>query len=78
MLQLSTKRNVTSGIVEHAGTKENAYPVVLSNDDELKRYLVTLEGTPVYTGIQAEWAEWMGCSSPPPYSPNSTMSSPTL
>ena len=34
-------------IVEHAGTKENRYPVVLGNDEELCRFLATLEGKPV-------------------------------
>ena len=52
-----------SGIVEHAGTEENKYPVVLSNDAELQGYLAMLEGKPVYKGVQAEWTDWMGCFS---------------
>jgi histidinol phosphatase-like PHP family hydrolase len=63
VLRLSAERNVTFGIVEHAGTKENQYPVVLSNDAELENYLAMLEGKPVYKGIQAEWVDWMGCFS---------------
>ncbi len=63
VLQLSSERNVKFGIVEHAGTKENDYPVVLSNDEELRRYLAMLEGKPVFKGIQAEWPDWMGCFS---------------
>jgi histidinol phosphatase-like PHP family hydrolase len=63
VLQLSTERNVKFGIVEHAGTRENMYPVVLSNDDELRAYLAMLEGKPVFKGIQAEWTDWMGCFS---------------
>jgi hypothetical protein len=55
---------VKFGIVEHAGTKENKYPVVLSNDDELRRYLAMLEGKPVFRGVQAEFTDWMGCFSP--------------
>ncbi len=64
VLPLSEQRGVKFGIVEHAGTKENKYPVVLSNDDELKQYLAKLEGKPVYRGIQAEWTDWMSCFSP--------------
>ncbi len=53
------------GIVEHAGTKENKYPVVLSNDDELLAQLKKLEGKGVYRGVQAEWNDWMHCFSKP-------------
>jgi hypothetical protein len=63
VLPLSTERNVKFGIVEHAGNRENRYPVVLSNDAELGRYLDTLAGRPVYRGIQAEWTDWMSCFS---------------
>lgn len=63
VLRLSSERNVMFGIVEHAGTKENDYPVVLGNDEELSRYLAMLEGKPVFRGIQAEWTDWMGCFS---------------
>jgi histidinol phosphatase-like PHP family hydrolase len=62
-LEIATQRGVKFGIVEHAGTKENQYPVVLSNDQELKGYLANLAGKPVYKGIQAEWLDWMGCFS---------------
>jgi len=63
VVELAKERGVKFGIVEHAGTKENEYPVVLSNDTELKGYLAMLEGKPVYRGIQAEWTDWMGCFS---------------
>ena len=63
VLRLADERNVKLGIVEHAGTEENEYPVVLSNDDELEGYLAMLEGKPVYKGVQAEWRDWMGCFS---------------
>jgi histidinol phosphatase-like PHP family hydrolase len=63
VLELSKERGVKFGIVEHAGTKENKYPVVLSNDAELKRYVAMLDGKPVFKGIQAEWTDWMGCFS---------------
>lgn len=61
---LARQRGVTLGIVEHAGTKENKYPVVLSNDEELAAYLALLEGRPVYKGVQAEWVDWKECFSP--------------
>jgi histidinol phosphatase-like PHP family hydrolase len=63
VVPLAKERGVKFGIVEHAGTKENQYPVVLSNDAELKAHLALLEGQPVYRGIQAEWTDWMGCFS---------------
>ncbi|HNR36328.1 MAG TPA: hypothetical protein PKO36_14190 [Candidatus Hydrogenedentes bacterium] len=63
VLGLSRERNVKFGIVEHAGTKENVYPVVLGNDEELKAWIAALEGWPVYKGVQAEWIDWTGCFS---------------
>ena len=63
VLELSVERGVVFGIVEHAGAKENDYPVMLSNDEELKRYLQMLENKPVYRGVQAEWIDWSSCFS---------------
>lgn len=62
-LELSSQRGIKFGIVEHAGTKENQYPTLLSNDAELRGYLSKLEGKPVFKGIQAEWTDWMSCFS---------------
>jgi histidinol phosphatase-like PHP family hydrolase len=64
VLELSRERGLKFGIVEHAGTKANQYPTVLSNDAELHDYLAMLEGKPVFKGIQAEWTDWMSCFSP--------------
>ncbi len=64
VVALGEERRVHLGIVEHAGTRENQYPVVLSNDDELKSYLAMLDSKGVYKGIQAEWTDWMTCFSP--------------
>lgn len=64
VLPLSRQRGVKFGIVEHAGTKENKYPVVLSNDDELLTYVRKLDGKGVYKGVQAEWTDWAKCFSP--------------
>lgn len=63
VLEISRERGVKFGIVEHAGTKENKYPVVLSNDEELGRYLAMLDDKPVYRGVQTEWTDWAGCFS---------------
>ena len=63
-LELSRERGIRFGIVEHAGTPANQYPTLLSNDDELRRYLRMLEGKPVFKGLQAEWTDWMSCFSP--------------
>jgi histidinol phosphatase-like PHP family hydrolase len=62
-LQLSKERGVKFGIVEHAGTKANRYPGLLSTDEDLKRYIAKLEGKPVYKGIQAEGLDWPTCFS---------------
>ena len=63
VLALSAERGIKFGIVEHAGTKENQYAGILSNDSDLARYLQGLEGKPVYKGVQAEWVDWMSCFS---------------
>ncbi|MBI5091280.1 MAG: hypothetical protein HZB26_02425 [Candidatus Hydrogenedentes bacterium] len=63
VLGIAEQRGVKFGIVEHAGTKENVYPTVLSNDTELRAYIAMLKDKPVYKGIQAEWTDWMGCFS---------------
>ena len=63
VLPLSRERGVKFGIVEHAGTRENKYPVVLSNDDELLAYIHKFEGKGVYKGVQAEWSDWANCFS---------------
>lgn len=61
---LAEARGVRFGIVEHAGTRENVYPVVLSNDAELRAYIAMLSGHDVYKGVQAEYDDWFGCFSP--------------
>jgi histidinol phosphatase-like PHP family hydrolase len=64
IVALSRERGVTFGLVEHAGTKENVYPRVLSCDAELREWTATLGGRGVYKGVQAEWTDWSGCFSP--------------
>ncbi len=63
LLEISRQRGVKFGIVEHAGKRENDYPVILTNDEELTRYVAGLEGKPVYKGVQAEYLDWMSCFS---------------
>jgi|WetSurMetagenome_2_1015567.scaffolds.fasta_scaffold161166_1 histidinol phosphatase-like PHP family hydrolase len=58
-VEYSKERGCRYGIVEHAGTKENQYPVVLGNDDDLRQYMAMLDGKGVYKGIQAECIDWM-------------------
>jgi len=62
-LELSSQRGVKFGIVEHAGSKENQYANLISDDEGMKRYLARLEGKPVYKGIQAEGLNWPTCFS---------------
>ncbi len=63
VLPLSRERGVKFGIVEHAGTRENQYPVVLSNDEELRAHIRNLDGKGVYKGVQTEWTDWRECFS---------------
>lgn len=63
IVALSKEKGVKFGMVEHAGTKENVYPRVLSNDEELLSWTRELEGKGVYKGVQAEWTDWSGCFS---------------
>jgi len=63
MVEISRAKGVLFGIVEHAGTKEHKYPVVLGGDDDLRRHLGMLSGKPVLKGIQAEGLDWMTCFS---------------
>jgi histidinol phosphatase-like PHP family hydrolase len=63
IVALSNEQGVKYGMVEHAGTKENVYPRVLSNDGELLSWTRELEGRGVYKGVQAEWLDWSACFS---------------
>jgi len=57
--EIAKTRGIRFGIVEHAGTKENKYPVVLGNDEGLARYMAMLDGKGVLKGVQAECHDWM-------------------
>ena len=59
----SKETGVKYGILEHCGTKENEYPIVLSTDKDLLDWIAKLRGKGVYIGVQAEWIDWVGCFS---------------
>ena len=61
---LSRKLGVKFGIVEHAGKKASGGLQAIGDDVALLRYIASLEGKPVYKGIQAEGIDWMRCFSP--------------
>ena len=56
-------RGVKYRNLEHAGTKANEYPVVLSNYKELQDWIAKFEGRGAYKGVQAEFIDWMPCFS---------------
>ena len=58
-LAISKERGVKLGLLQHAGVKESSYSDLVSNDDELKAWIKSLEGKPVFKGIQAERMNWM-------------------
>ena len=65
VVALSKERGVRFGIVQHAGTTENKYPVMLSTDADLEGYIKMLDNTGVFKGLQAEWIDWASCFSKP-------------
>ena len=60
---ISKETGVKYGVIEHCGTKENEYPIVLSTDKDLQDWIARLQGKGVYIGVQAEWIDWPGCFS---------------
>lgn len=62
-IAVSKQRGVKFGIAEHAGSKENLYPSILSNNNDLQQWIARLEGKPVFKGVQAEWTDWPKCFS---------------
>lgn len=63
VVERSKETGVKYGVMEHGGTKENEYPIVLSNDKELLGWIEKLQGKGVYIGMQAEWIDWPPCFS---------------
>ena len=62
-IEIAAQQGIKLGIVVHAGTKENVYSDLISDDEGLKKYLALLEGKPVYKGVQAEGLDWPTCFS---------------
>jgi hypothetical protein len=62
-IETARQHGIKLGVVVHAGTKENAYPDLVSDDAGLKKYLALLDGKPVYKGVQAEGLDWPTCFS---------------
>lgn len=63
VVETSKQTGVKYGVLEHCGTKENEYPIVLSTDKDLLDWIAKLRGRGVYIGVQAEWIDWVGCFS---------------
>ena len=55
-LELSARRGVTFGLVEHGGKGQ-----ALRDDTSLTAYIEDLQGRAAYTGMQAEGLDWMQC-----------------
>lgn len=62
-LEISRRRGVRFGILEHAGTRANKYSNLISTDEEMRRWIGLLEGKPCFKGIQAEGLDWPTCFS---------------
>jgi histidinol phosphatase-like PHP family hydrolase len=60
-IDLSKQRGLKFGLLQHAGVKEHGYAV--SDDDELDAWVRSLDGKPVFKGIEAEGTDWMSAFS---------------
>jgi|WetSurMetagenome_2_1015567.scaffolds.fasta_scaffold39092_4 histidinol phosphatase-like PHP family hydrolase len=63
VMETSKQTGVKYGVMEHCGTKENDYPIVLSNDKDILGWIEKLKDKGVYIGVQAEWIDWPQCFS---------------
>jgi histidinol phosphatase-like PHP family hydrolase len=63
VVETARQTGVKYGVLEHCGTKENEYPIVLSTDKDLQDWIAKLQDKGVYIGVQAEWIDWVGCFS---------------
>jgi len=62
---ISKERGVKFGLLQHAGLKDNIYAGLVGNDEELDAWIRSLEGKPVFKGVQAERTDWMRAFSKP-------------
>jgi hypothetical protein len=60
-IELSKQRGMKFGLLQHAGVKGHGYAV--SDDDELEAWVRSLEGRPVFKGIEGEGTDWMSAFS---------------
>jgi len=55
-IELSQQRGVKFGLLQHAGVKGHGYAV--SDDEQLLAWIKSLEGKPVFVGIEGEGIDW--------------------
>lgn len=55
-ISIAKQRGVKFGLLHHAGVKGRGYQV--TDDDELTAWVRSLEGKPVFVGIEAEGTDW--------------------
>ncbi|HEV3198576.1 MAG TPA: hypothetical protein VGZ73_11725 [Bryobacteraceae bacterium] len=60
-VELSKQRGVKFGLLQHAGLPGHGYAV--TDDDTLAAWVRSLEGKPVFKGIEAESVNWMSAFS---------------
>jgi len=60
-VRLANQRGLKFGLLQHAGTKGHGYAV--SDDAELSSWLRSLDGLPVFKGIEGEGTDWMSAFS---------------
>lgn len=60
-VEISQRRGVKFGLLQHAGEKGHGYAI--SGDASLDAWLRSLEGKPVFKGIEAESVNWMSAFS---------------
>lgn len=60
-IEISKRRGMKFGLLQHAGVKGHGFAV--SDDDTLTAWVRSLEGKPVFKGIEAETTDWMSAFS---------------
>lgn len=60
-VSLAGQRGLKFGLLQHAGVKGHGYAV--SDDGELEAWIRSLDGKPVFKGIEGEGADWMSAFS---------------
>ena len=60
-IEISRRRGIKFGLLQHAGEKGHGFAI--SDDASLEAWLRSLEGKPVFKGIEAETVNWMSAFS---------------